>query len=654
MKRFSLLLILSIFLPCFVFSQYGDEEILMSIHDRQVTVGEFERIYRKNNSSTALEQQSVQEYLELFINFKLKVIEAEEMGLDTTAAFLREFNGYIAQLAKPYLSDKEEVEILKKEAFKRAQKELHARHILIRLAENASPEDTTLAWDRAMGIRDRILAGDDFGMVARATSDDPSAKNNAGDLGWFTVFRMIYPFETAAYRTPKGQISMPVRTRFGYHIIQVVDVRPAKGDIQVAHIMVLVPESMTETEKEKAREKIMALYDSIQAGMEFAEVVSRYSEDRGSAARGGELPWFGATGRMVPEFETAAFQLENKGDISEPVRTSFGWHLIKLLDRKMVDNYETIEADLQNNVTKSDRNIYARKAMIERIKKNNEFTAFPGNLQPFYDRIDSSIFERAWNVEKAAGLINNLFIIGDKPYTQADFAEYLNLNQGGNKINIEVFVNIAFEKFIEESVLGFAEDQLPEKFPEFKHLVQEYHDGILLFDLTDKLVWSKAVSDSIGLLAYYEAHRDDYMWEERMDATLYTCRDRQVAGFARGLITGARKKVPGPELILSSTIEEFQDSTCIGLEHRKLEKEDHSLVRNMDWNEDISGLAEINEKTVFLVKNKLLKPEPRALDESRGLVTADYQNYLEKQWIQALREKYSIKVNQELLNQIPE
>ena len=643
-----------ILLPCMVFSQYGNEEILMSIHDRKVTVGEFERIYRKNNSSTALEQQSIREYLELFINFKLKVIEAEEMGLDTTAAFLREFNGYKAQLAKPYLSDKEEVEALKKEAFERARKELHARHILIRLAENASPEDTLHAWDKAMGIRDRILAGEDFGTLARATSDDPSAKNNTGDLGWFTVFRMIYPFETAAYQTPVGQTSMPVRTRFGYHIIQVVDERPAKGEVQVAHIMVLVPESMTDDEKEKAREKIMALHDSIQSGMEFPRVVSLYSEDRGSAARGGELPWFGATGRMVPEFETAAFQLENTGDISEPVRTSFGWHIIKLLDRKLYDDYATIEADLQSNVTKSDRNIFARKAMIERIKKNNGFIAYPGNLQVFYERVDSSIFTRTWDVDKASGLSDDLFIIGGRHYTQAGFAQYLQHNQGGRRINTEVFVNSAFEKFVEQSVLGFAEDQLPDKYPEFRHLVQEYHDGILLFDLTDKMVWSKAVSDSAGLQAYYEEHRDDYMWEERMDATLYTCRDEQVAGFAMGLITGARKKVPGPELIVSSAIEEFGDSTCIGFQYRKFEKEDHILVRDMDWKDELSGLAEINDKTVFLVKNKLLKPQPRALEESRGLVTADYQDYLEKQWIQALRDKYDIQVNRELLNQIPE
>jgi peptidyl-prolyl cis-trans isomerase SurA len=651
MNRFQLFLVILTLIPLILPAQIESDEILMTIHDRKITAGEFERIYRKNNSNTALEQQSVEEYLELFVNFKLKVIEAEEQGLDTTSAFRREFNGYKAQLAKPYLSDKEEIEIFKKEAFERAQKELNVNHILIRLADNASPEDTSSAWDKAIGIRDKIIAGEEFGVLARATSDDPSAKTNSGNLGWFTVFRMIYPFETAAYNTPKGQISLPVRTRFGYHLIQVLDERPAQGEIRVAHIMVMVPESMTENEKIKSREKIYSLHDSIKSGMDFSALASKYSEDRGSASQGGELPWFG-TGRMVMEFENAAFKLKEIGDVSEPVKTAFGWHIIKLLDRKVFDDYEKMEADLQNDVTKSDRNMYARKAMISRIKKSNDYMEYPGNLQPFYNLVDSSIFHRTWDAERASGFTDELFKIGDRSYGQDDFTKYLNENQGGRIINIEVFVNSSFEKFSEESVLKYAENQLPEKYPDFRHLVQEYHDGILLFDLTDKMVWSRAVSDTAGLEAFYEENKDNYKWEIRMDATLYTCRDRKVAEFARGLILNSRKKTPGPETIVASVIEEFQDSTCIIVENRKFEKDDHSLVRNMDWKESISGLEEINDKTLFLVNNKILKPEARRLDESRGIVTADYQNQLEKQWIQLLRQKYEVIVNRDILSKI--
>ncbi len=258
----------------------------MTIHDREVTLDEFERIYNKNNSSTALEQQTVEEYLDLFINFKLKVIEAEELGMDTTQRFIKEFNGYKQQLAKPYLSDEEEVNALVQEAFERAQIEINASHILIRASADAAPEDTLRAFNKSLEIRARILAGEDFETVAKATSDDPSAKTNAGLLNWFTVFRMVYPFENGAYNTEEGKVSLPVRTRFGYHVIRVNDIRPARGNVRVSHIMIMTPEGMTNEKREEARKSIHLLYDSIQAGIDFSELAKKYSEDRGSAGRG--------------------------------------------------------------------------------------------------------------------------------------------------------------------------------------------------------------------------------------------------------------------------------------------------------------------------------------------------------------------------------
>jgi peptidyl-prolyl cis-trans isomerase SurA len=634
------------------YAQEKDDEILMTIHDRNISVGEFERIYKKNNSNTALEQQTVEEYLDLFINFKLKVIEAEEMGLDTTRAFLQEFNGYKKQLAKPYLSDQEEVDLLVEEAFERYQKEINASHILIRLNEYAGPEDTTLAWNKAMDIRNRLLAGEDFATVARAYSDDPSAKNNGGNLGWFTVFRMVYPFETAAYNTPKGGISLPARTRFGYHLIYVGDKRPARGEVQVAHIMVMVPESMTNEQKEDAKRKIYNLYDSLQSGMDFSELAMRHSEDRGSAGRGGELPWFG-TGRMVPEFEDASFAIEKVGDISGPIQTSFGWHIIKLLDKKTYDDFETVKADLKASVLKSDRNAYTKIAMIRRIKDKNGFTEYKGNLREFYSIVDSTIFDRTWDKNRAAHLAGTLFAIGEREIPQQAFAEHLATHQGGRRMNTEVFVNTEYQKFVEQELLRYEEDQLPDKYPEFKHLVQEYHDGILLFDLTDKMVWSKAVEDTTGLEAFYAEHKDDYKWGKRMDATLYTCRDEEVAGFAKGLLENPRFKRLTAEDIQSRAYKEFSDSTCLEFEYRKLEAGDDELADKMDWSKDkISEIQERDGKFIFLVRNRILKPSVKRLDECRGLVTADYQNHLEKEWIELLRAKYPVNVNHELLSKI--
>lgn len=652
MKTLHLILLALISLSTGISAQDKKDEILMTIHDRKVSVGEFERIYRKNNSNTALEQQTVDEYLDLFINYKLKVIEAEEMGMDTMASFISEFTGYKKQLAKPYLSDQEEVDKLVKEAFERARKEVHVSHIMIRMNEHASPEDTARLYAKALDIRNKILSGEDFATLARAYSDDPSAKNNGGDLGWFTVFRMVYPFENGCYNTPKGEVSLPVRTRFGYHIIKVNDVRPARGEVQVAHIMVMVPESMSEEEKAAAEEKIRMYSDSLKAGKDFAEMARKYSEDRGSASRGGVLPWFG-TGRMVREFEEASFALKDTGDVSDPVRTDFGWHIIKLLNRKTYDNFEEVKADLQNKVAKSDRNAYGKAAMIERIKKKNQFGENLKNLKPFYSLVDSSIYTRSWEAPEASSLQEVLFSIGNRRINQADFADYIKAHQGGSKIDLEVFVNNQYKKFVEEQVLQYEEDQLPDKFPDFKHLVQEYHDGILLFDLTDKMVWSKAVEDSVGLEAYYKEHRNEYKWEKRMDATLFSCRDEAVAKFAMGLLRNPKNKKLRQEQILPMVIEEFADSSCISTENRKFEKGDNTLADSMDWSADrISGTQTVKDKTVFLVKNKILKPSLKELEECRGLVTADYQNYLEKKWIETLRAKYPVHVNKELLSEI--
>jgi peptidyl-prolyl cis-trans isomerase SurA len=537
------------------------------------------------------------------------------------------------------------------EAFERAQKEINVSHILIRSSAEAPPEDTVRAFNKVIEIRDRILAGEDFGTVAKATSDDPSAKTNAGVLGWFTVFRMVYPFENGAYRTEKGKLSWPVRSRFGYHLIKVNDIRPARGDVRVSHIMIMTPESMTDEQRADAKKRIHTLYDSIQSGMDFAEIARKYSEDRGSAARGGELPWFG-TGRMVPPFEDASFALANTGDISEPIQTSFGWHIIKLLEQKRFDDFETVQADLRANVTKSDRNAYSKKALVERIKRNNNFTENRESLYPFYTVVDTSIFYRNWDVSKAEGLNEVLFTIGDRSVTQQDFASYLAEKQSATKKNIQVLVDNQYEKFIEAEVLQYEEDQLPGKYPEFKHLIQEYHDGILLFDLTDQMVWSKAVEDSVGMEAYYAENKSNYMWEKRLDATLFTCRDAEVAAFARDLLSKKKRKRPSPEAVQSLAYAEFSDSSCLSFEFNKYEMGDHPLLEKMDWNDPMSDNMEEEGKVIFLVKKKVLKPESKMLDECRGIVTADYQNHLEMGWIEALRAKYTVQINREMLSEI--
>ncbi|KPK83477.1 MAG: hypothetical protein AMS27_12695, partial [Bacteroides sp. SM23_62_1] len=514
-----------------------------------------------------------------------------------------------------------------------------------------SPDDTLKAYNKTIQIRDRLLAGEDFSTVARATSDDPSVKTNSGDVGWFTVFRMVYPFETGAYSTPVGEISMPVRSRFGYHLIKVLDKRPARGQVKVAHIMVLTPETMSDDEKEKTKNKIYQYYDSLKQGKDFAQIARKYSEDRGSASQGGELQWFG-TGRMVSEFEEASFALVNPGEYSRPVQTAFGWHIIKLIEKKGVDNFDLLKPELENMVTRSDRSVFSRKALITKIKNQYDFQEFPENLNIFNTLVDTTFFDKKWDPGNTDRLDKILFEIGETEFTQTDFASYLERNQGGRKMDLRVLVNIKYNDFLDQAILQYEEDHLIYKFPEFKHLVQEYHDGILLFDLTDQMVWSKAVKDTAGLEAYYKDHKDNYMWDERLDATVYTCRDEKVANKAKEILTKKSKKKIIPEQLVELIIKEFSDSTCISFNNDTFEKGDHSLADQMDWNTSLSENMMKDDKVVFIVKNRIIKPSAKKLNEARGLVTADYQTYLEKQWIDELRRKYTIEIDRSLLSKI--
>jgi len=326
---------------------------VLTVDGEATSLEEFENIFRKNNRDSAISQQSLDEYMELFINFKLKVKEAREAGLDTVKKFITELDGYRNQLARPYLTDTDKLNDLMREAYQNQTQEVRAMHILIKTDANATPADTLRAYNKTMAIRERLMKGEDFASLAKAVSEDPSAKDNGGDLGYFTAFQMVYPFEKAAYDTKVGEVSMPVRTRYGYHLIKVVDKRSARGEIHVAHIVVK-PKSETDGEA-NAQTKINEIYQkSLSGESTFEDLASKFSDDPTSAKKGGELAWFG-TGKMVIEFEDAAYSLKNNGDVSQPFKTSFGWHIVKRLDYKPLPSFESMEKELKNKVSKDKR-----------------------------------------------------------------------------------------------------------------------------------------------------------------------------------------------------------------------------------------------------------------------------------------------------------
>lgn len=635
-------------------AQVNDNSVLLTIGGENVTRGEFMRIYQKNNPANgAIDKKSVTDYLDLFVNFKLKVKEAKDMGLDTAKAFNTELRGYRKQLAVPYLTDKDVNDKLLTEAYDRSKFDIKASHILIRVDENALPKDTAAAYKKIMSIRDKILKGEDFAKMADMYSEDPSAKENKGDLGYFTVFNMVYPFETAAYSTAVGQVSMPVRTRFGYHLVKVFDKRAAQGTIRVAHIMVKTPKDAKQIDIDAAKNKIDEVYTKLKAGEKFEDLATKYSDDKASAKKGGELPWFG-TGRMVPEFETAAFALKADGDYSAPVLTPYGWHIVKRLEKKGIPAFDEVKADYKTKISKDSRSEKGKDALVARIKKESNFKEDPKAVAEFYKVVDSTLYDGNWVTAKAAQLTKVMFSLGANNYTQQDFAKYIATHQvkRAKDAALPGIINSMYAKFVEESVLAYEDSQLESKYPAFRDLLNEYRDGMLLFEITDKKVWSKAVEDTTGLKGFYETAKTNYMWPDRVEATIFKCANKDVAGRLRKFMKKNAKKNPSNADILKAINTTSQ--LDLQIEDGIFAKGENDVVDKAAGTAVGALSADIDaDKSVNIVRiNKQLAPQPKSISEARGLITADYQNFLEKQWLENLHKKYTVNINKDVLDSI--
>lgn len=652
------LIILTVFIQPFSQAQNPDRRILLNISGDEITVDEFMYVYNKNNfNKEQSNPQAIREYLDLYINFRLKVMEAESLGMDTLQSFRKELEGYRKQLAQPYFNDDNVSDHLLQEAYQRKLIDVRASHILFRVEKNAFPEDTLKAYTKALEARQRILGGEDFGKLAAELSEDPSArdteatqyrparKGNYGDLGYFTVFDMVYPFESGAYNTEVGKVSMPVRTDYGYHLIYVTDKQPALGQAQVAHIFVAMPPNATPMDSAQKKMKIDAAREKLLRSIKFEDVVAEFSEDKSSSGNGGKLPWFGCN-RMVPEFIIETRNLQDTGQISGPFMTSFGWHIIKLIGRKPVGSFEDEEFNLKNRLEKDMRNSLSEEAVIHRIKNEYGFKEYQKAKDALYLTLDSTILKGEWDASKAAGLEKPVFSLGNKKFTQQDFANYIVIAQNKKIQDKGIFFNESYHNFVKESCIAYEDSQLEEKYPDFRMLVEEYHDGILLFDLTDKNVWSKAVKDTSGLKAYYGANPGKYMWDKRLSASVVTILDPsqvRTEELQNMFVSGK-----STEEILSA----FNTDTTMNIliETNKFSEGDSPVVDKIKWKAGASPLVDTPEGPAFVFGYEILKPEPKTLDESRGLATADYQSWLEEQWIKELRAKYPVTINEEVLS----
>jgi peptidyl-prolyl cis-trans isomerase SurA len=641
-------------------AQNAGEKVLLTIGNEKISADEFLAIYKKNNvDGEVLDKKSLEEYLELFINFKLKVKEAETLGLDTAASFKNELKGYRDQLAKPYFVDEEVNAYLLQQAYSRKLKDVRVSHILVRVDKYATPEDTLAAYNKIMEIRSRIVGGEDFNEVAAEVSEDPSARDmpaqgyqpprqgNRGDIGYFTVFDMVLPFEEAAFSMKEGEVSQPVRTEFGYHLLKLQSIRPALGSVQVAHLFLKMPDNATAADSVILAARADSIYKALQAGARWDEMVKELSDDKSSSENGGKLPWFGSN-RMVPSFIDGIRSIADTGQISKPVLTSYGWHIIKLVDKKPVRSFEDEKADLKQSLSKDKRSNKSKESIIRRIKQEANYQPNRKALEAFYAVVDSSVYKRKWEADKAAGMNQTIFTLGNQKYNQHDFAAFLAKHQTINsKETIPYFVDKVYNEWVDEQAIAYEDARLEEKYPEFKALVKEYRDGILLFDLTDKMVWSKAISDTTGLQNFYENNKENYLWGKRLKATVITSDKRADVDKALELINNGMSPEEVKEVLVNDK------PLDVMIVNKKFSKGDNEFVDKVEWK---AGTSPVYSGTAgnfgLVIVEEVVAPEHKTLGEARGLITADYQNYLEARWIEELRDKYPVVVNEKVLNEL--
>ncbi len=646
--------ILSLFAAtCTSFGQ-DKEKTILTIDNTPVSVGDFIYVYEKNNSKQTdlYSKKSLEDHLNLFINYRLKVTEAESRKLDTSKAFVQELEGYRKQLAKPYMTDNSFLEKMTLEAYDRLNEDVNTSHILFMADEFAAPADTLKAYNKALEVRKLVLEGQDFGDLAIKYSEDPSAKEPSyvkgykGFLGYNLAFTFVYPYESAAYNTKIGQVSMPVRSKFGYHLIKVNERRKNMGEVKTAHIMIDAKDGIDQADSIAQRKLAYDIYTSLKSGAEWASTCAQYSTDKSTSDKEGEMQAFQLDGRLrVPTYEKAAFDLKNPGDITEPVKSPYGWHIIKLLEKIPVAPYAKMKEELVKKVKSSDRFSLNEQALLKKLKTENNFKESKSVSSKLALYADSSLLKGEWKTPVKSNASKTMFSINKKKYTYGEFYNYLEINQTENqqaKSSLTI-MNLAHDSYVNKVVYNYAESSLPEKHPEYRLLLKEFRDGILFFDLMQKEVWNKASADTNGIKTYYEANKAKYTKQLEYDAVVYKAKNLQILNAVIDSVKAGKTE---------TQIKQFfnqESSLNLTSESKVFEKGKNEWVDKLNPGQKELKVID-NTNFVYVVVKQEIPAGIKPLNKCKGLVIADYQSVVEAQWIEGLKKKYKVVTNQEVLN----
>ena len=642
LMRFSLLLTLIAFLWTGLLQAQTPDPVLFTIDGQPVPASEFSYIYAKNNRDDAdFSEASLRDYLDLYTKFKLKVREAYAMGLDTVSTLQTELAGYRKQLADSYLTDKEITDRLVDEAYKRMQEDVQVAHILIKTNPNVAT-DTLAAYGKIQAIYKRLQAGEAWDEVARKSSEDNATKDAGGNLGYITALlpNGFYSFETAAYETPVGQYAAPVHTTLGYHIVKVLNKRPARGELDIAHILLRVKADGSDDKAVKVR--IDDLYAQLKAGGRFEELAKKSSEDKTTAERGGAIGPI-VINQYEKSFEDAVYALANDGDYTAPVRTRLGWHIIKRVRKRPMMTMDQAKRKIETQISRDERITAARQTMVNRIKKEAGYTIDENVYNQFVSMAGEDLQTYRWQVPNVPSA--TMITLGGDSYTNIDFGNYIRNNartrmgMAKGTANKEILDKVLAD-FVNEKALFYEEKNLSAKYPEFKSLMREYEEGILLFEATKVNVWDKASKDTVGLEAFHATHVNDYMWDERLEIATVTLDSASLSQLPTIKKWAAKKPI---DVVAAKAAKKKIGMTVT----RKIYQKEDPLPAGITW--AAGQKADLPDSTGFVSVEKVIPPTPKTLDEARGYIIADYQDQLEKDWIASLQAKYPVKVNDAVL-----
>ncbi len=654
MKRISFTLVLAAFFALSSFAQKNDP-VLFTVEDTPVHVSEFSYIYGKTNGDKAdFSKESIEEYLNLYVKFKLKVQKAKDLQIDTIPSLKQELEGYRRQLADSYLIDKGVADKLIREAYDRIQQDVEISHILIGCPEDAPPTDTLNAYSRIMEIKKELMNGADFNELARSKSTDQSAPKNSGKVGYVSALfpKGLYPLETAAYSAELNKPVGPIRTNAGYHMLLVHNRRPARGEMEAAHILI----RKKKEDAGEAKQKIDELYAALKGGADFDQLAIRSSEDSRTANNKGYIGFFGIN-RYEKPFEDAAFSIAEDGSISEPIETSVGWHIIKRISKKDIQPFNIEKSRLNGKIRKDPRFEQAKLSMLERIKKESNFKENTAVLDQFVSTLNDTFLTFRWRAPEPKSA-DMLFSLGkDFKVTLGDFTDYLGkasrkrLRMSRRK-GAEFAARSLYAEFLDENLLKYEETQLSEKYPEFRSLMREYEEGILLFETTKMLVWDKASEDTTGLRNFFDDKiKGKYRWGKRAVTDVYDIpkkfadKAEEVAAYAAShTAEEVKQKFNSEDMVVVASVSE-----------RTYEENRNMDMRKMEWAPGkVSGMI-VHSRTgnvKFYKIKEILPVTEKKLEEARGYVVADYQDHLEKKWVEELENEYKVVINKKVLKSL--